>query len=220
MAAEPLLPAALQARQAMVEKTLTTDGPGVARGIRTECTATDVPAAVANRRAGGNMAAPDAADICIASLRRQAHDRALMSLYQDIVGENRIDQGMAGPHGRWELLHSLQDLLKAQAGYPNDAVVQDLPARIVTAASTGARQLDIGTGKPVAVTSGLTMDVGFAMAYWQGNAARSMAIPDASTLKTMTEQCVTQRGDLKRCLAVGYAQGKLAFQAAARTAAR
>jgi hypothetical protein len=208
----------VQGRQRVLDAILTTDPPGTARAIRLDCAFRDDPADVAKARAEGKVTAPDAGDSCVAALTRQAHDGALIALYQDILRRDRPDREPTAV-GREALLSRLQGMAAAQSpdGDPDAA---RLPQRIVAALGDGSNRLDLGAGHVVTVTPGLAFDVGFASAYWAGEGAHPATITDRARFKGMTEACVGQRADTKLCFSVGYVHGAAAFATAQRSASR
>ena len=201
-----------QGRQHVLDAILTTDPPGTARWIRWDCAFRDDSAEVAKGRAEGGVTAPDASDTCVAALTRQAHDEALLALYQDILHRKRPDREEALPSG-------LQGLLTAAQSQNGDPEAATLPQRVVTALRDGSKRVDLGAGHVLTVTPGLAFDVGFSRAFWAGSAARPVAI-DPDKLREVTEACVGQRADATVCFTAGYAQGGAVFRAGRQSTAR
>jgi hypothetical protein len=208
----------LQGRRRQLDTILTTDPPGTARWMRMDCAFDDSVAEVAKGRAGGRVTAPDADDGCVAALTRQAHDGALMALYEDILRRER--PGSEPPAGgREALLSRLEGLTAAQSGGAHPEATT-LPQRIVSALRDGSNRIDLGAGHMLAVTPGLAFDAGFVSAYWAGKAAHPAAVTDSAKFKAMTMTCVGQRAEAKLCFSVGYVHGAAAFIAAQRSAVR
>ncbi len=201
----------LRGRQQVIEEMLTGPMPGVARWARDSCAFNDGTAEVAKARAEGRVTAPDAGDGCVAALTRQAHDGALMALYQDILRRERPDKY----HETGSLVGRFESRAAAQSNGGNDPDAAALPQRILAALRDGSNRVDLGAGHVLTVTPGLAFDVGFSRAYWAGATARPVSV-EPQKLRAATESCVAQREDRKVCFTAGYAQGAAAYREAAR----
>jgi hypothetical protein len=178
-------------RAGVLQNILTGNLPGVARWSRQSCAFRDGAADVAKARAEGRVTAPDAGEGCVAALTRQAHDGALIAFYEDA--------------------------LKLKTGSSDGA--QTLPQRLVDAIQSGKSTIDLSRGMMLEITPGLAFDVGFTAAYWDGADAQQVTV-DPFRLRTMTENCVGQRGSPKTCFGMGYVQGAAAYRTTQRVTSR
>jgi hypothetical protein len=144
------------------------------------------PESVKEARAGGFDFTPDASDGCVTALVRIAQAGDLLQMYSRLSKE-------AGGTGE---------------GY------KTLPRAIGSAALANRDSVAVGNGKGAKVTPSLAFDAGFTVAYTERAADKGIA--DARKLKSITEECLNDRGDAGTCFSVGFVYGAHAVPRPAR----
>jgi hypothetical protein len=151
--------------------------------MRWVCAMGDEPAGVIDFRHSG-IPSPDASDSCVNALIRTAHDHKLPDFYKELLTELKFPV----------------------EGY------EKLPHLIGGVVLSGGKEVSLGGGNGLHVTSPIAFDAGFATAYLEGASRREGV--DAQQLKKVTESCLAKGEDPKTCFSVGYVFGAEALSAA------
>jgi hypothetical protein len=177
-------PQQIQRQRQEIVAAIQTDRPESVGRRRWVCFNGGEPARVREARAGGGFDfTPDAADSCLAALRRKGRDHALLEAYRRLV----ID---------------LQ-------GDPDTYAM--LPKAIGNAVLSGDAAVSLGNGKGVKVDPALALDAGYTAAYM--NAAPKKEGLDPQKLKSFAESCLDQQKDAATCFSVGFTLGSYAVSA-------